>query len=165
MSRAADGEFMQRLKRLDEIFADAPVYFVTACTWRRQTILATAEVKAAVDAFGADGPAAGAWLGAYVVMPDHLHAFVALDGERCPLSRWMKALKACVTKVVRAQGVTGPVWQKGFFDHLLRNGESASDKWAYVRANPVRAGLVAAEEEWPLWGQVHLLRSNDCDLR
>ena len=156
---------MARLKRLDEVFRDAPIYFVTACTWRRRKILAVSDVKEAVDAFGAAGPAAGAWLGSYVLMPDHLHAFVALDGSRCGLPQWMKALKACVAKTVRARGVTGTVWQKGFFDHVLRSGESASDKWAYVRANPVRARLVADEENWPFWGEVHLLRSDDCDRR
>jgi len=96
-------------------------------------------------------------------MPDHLHAFVALDIERCPLSQWMKALKAAIARTLRAQGVEGPIWQKGFFDHLLRSGESASEKWAYVRANPLRAGLVDAEEDWPFWGQLHPLRADDVD--
>jgi hypothetical protein len=26
------------------------------------------------------------------------------------------------------------VWQREFFDHLLRSGESYSEKWNYVRA-------------------------------
>jgi REP-associated tyrosine transposase len=26
-----------------------------------------------------------------------------------------------------------PLWQPGFFDHLLRNDESYSQKWEYVR--------------------------------
>ena len=32
--------------------------------------------------------------------------------------------------------------RRGFFDHVLRNGESYGEKWKYVRENPVRAGLV-----------------------
>lgn len=154
---------MPRLQRLQEVFPDAPVYFVTACTWRLRNVLANDAARQAVESFAGSGPASGAWLGSYVLMPDHLHAFVALDPARCTLSRWMKALKAALSRTLRARGVEGTVWQKGFFDHVLRSGESASEKWAYVLANPVRAGLVAKAEDWPFWGQVHLLRSDDCD--
>ncbi len=35
------------------------------------------------------------------------------------------------------------VWQRDFFDHRLRSQESFDEKVAYIRANPVRAGLVA----------------------
>ena len=154
---------MPRLQRLRDVFPDSPVYFVTACTWSRRKILANDAVHQALESFGASGPASGAWLGSYVLMPDHLHAFVALDPALCTLSRWMKALKAALSRALRAAGVEGTVWQKGFFDHVLRSSESASEKWAYVRANPVRAGLVANAEDWPFRGQVHLLRSDDCD--
>jgi putative transposase len=45
------------------------------------------------------------------------------------------------------------LWQPGFFDHLLRNDESYSQKWEYVRLNPVRAGLVKRADEWPHQGE------------
>jgi len=51
-------------------------------------------------------------------------------------------------------GIASPHSQKGFFDHLLRSGESYSQKWEYVRDNPVRAGLVEAWEEWPYNGEI-----------
>jgi len=35
----------------------------------------------------------------------------------------------------------------GFFDHILRNDESYSEKWEYVRENPVRAGLVQRAQD------------------
>jgi putative transposase len=47
-----------------------------------------------------------------------------------------------------------PLWQPGFFDHVLRNDESYSQKWEYVRENPVRAGLVARADEWPYQGEL-----------
>ena len=51
----------------------------------------------------------------------------------------------------------GRAWQDGFFDHLLRNGESYGEKWNYVRMNPVRAGLVAHPEDWPYAGEIEKL--------
>ena len=36
--------------------------------------------------FGKEGEERGAWLGAYVLMPDHLHAFVIIDDDQLKLS-------------------------------------------------------------------------------
>ncbi len=55
---------------------------------------------------------------------------------------------------VGARGYRGRLWQKGFFDHLLRGHESRSEKWVYIRDNPVRAGLCAAGDDWPFAGYV-----------
>src|SRR5204863_7160709 len=53
-----------------------------------------------------------------------------------------------------------PFWQRGFFDHLIRNTESYAQKWDYVRENPVRAGLVKVAEDWPYQGEiVHIDRA------
>ena len=41
-------------------------------------------------------------------------------------------------------------WQRDFFDHRLRKEESYLGKADYIRANPLRAGLVAASERWSL---------------
>ena len=47
-----------------------------------------------------------------------------------------------------------PLWQPEFFDHLLRSDESRSEKWSYIRENPVDAGLVTRAEDWPYAGWV-----------
>jgi putative transposase len=94
------------------------------------------------------------WIGAYVIMPDHVHLFIATDDEKITVSAWMKSLKNTISKTLRLTGVAPPHWQKTFFDHLLRSGESYSQKWAYVRENPVRAGLVAKSEDWPYLGEI-----------
>jgi REP element-mobilizing transposase RayT len=92
-------------------------------------------------------------------MPDHLHAFVALDAERVNLPALMKSLKNVLSKKLRERGVAPPHWQKGFFDHVLRSQESAGEKWKYVRENPVRAGLVGYSSEWRYLGEIFAL---DC---
>ena len=46
------------------------------------------------------------------------------------------------------------LWQRSFFDHVLRSNESYSEKWNYVRDNPVRAGLVANAADWPYAGEI-----------
>ena len=87
-------------------------------------------------------------------MPDHLHAFVAIDDQKLNLSTWAKSLKNSISKTLRQDGIAPPHWQKTFFDHLLRSAESYTEKWHYVRENPVRGGLVSQWEEWPFRGEV-----------
>src|SRR5213082_3467310 len=63
-------------------------------------------------------------------------------------------LKNALSKVLREKDVLSPHWQKGFFDHILRSGDSYSEKWEYVRENPVRASLVKAGTDWPFVGEI-----------
>ena len=142
-----------RLRRLDRLFVDSPIYFITACSVDRWPILDCEPVHNAFRTFCLNSPQHGAWVGRYVLMPDHLHLFVSV--VEISLSNWVKSLKNALSKTLRIAGQEGPHWQKGFFDHLLRSGESYSQKWDYVRENPVRAGLAESAEDWPFAGEIH----------
>jgi putative transposase len=146
-----------RLRRLDWVFDREPIYFVTACTAQRQRILATEPIHKAFVTFAAAGNERGALVGRYVIMPDHFHLFVALDPEKITLSAWVKSFKNHISKELRNRGEPAPHWQRGFFDHALRSGESYEEKWEYVLRNPVRAGLVRGPEEWPYQGEISVL--------
>ncbi len=90
-------------------------------------------------------------------MPDHVHFFCAEQaaGAKQNLSRFIGAWKEWTAKaLVKTLNLSAPIWQKQFFDHVLRGGESYAEKWSYVRENPVRAGLVAQWDEWPWQGFV-----------
>jgi len=89
-----------RLGRLDRIYVRAPIYFLTACTAQRKPLLAKQDVHEAFIRFAKQGPAHGVWIGAYVLMPDHLHAFVALDAQGVNLSALMKSLKECAVEEI-----------------------------------------------------------------
>ena len=168
----------RRLRRLNEVWTPRgrPVFFVTICTADRRPWLDRPEIHRAFVAFCAQSPErAGAWVGQYVLMPDHVHLFVSVDGSQA-LSRWVGALKRHLAKVHRESGPNPPgaqprptpsgnskaghfdrAWQAGFLDHLLRSGESYAEKWNYVRMNPVRAGLIEQSEDWPYAGKVEAL--------
>ena len=139
--------------RLNEIFQkyDPPVYFVTVCTENRRKLSAKEKVHAALMKYGQFGIEKGVALGRYVIMPDHIHLFVSgtIDFD---LGLWMRGVKRVVAAAV--SGGRGGLWQRGFFDHLIRNNESYSEKWDYVLENPVRAGLVSSAEEWPFQGEI-----------
>ncbi len=145
---------MSRLTRLDTVFTDAPVYFITACTEKRALLLADLGTHEVFSRFCSEARSRGVLVGRYVLMPDHLHLFACIPPGALGLSMWMKSLKNTLSKHWRGQGIEAPHWQKGFFDHLIRSSESHAEKWKYVRENPVRAGLVRKAEEWPYAGSI-----------
>jgi putative transposase len=146
----------ERLRRLERIFDASPIYFVTACAKQRHSIFASPEVHRAFLDFAEHGEDRGTYIGAYVITPDHIHFFVALNRDT-ELAAWMKSLKNSLSKTLRNLDVPTPHWQKGFFDHVLRSTDSYSQKWEYVRDNPVRAGLAKTWEDWPFRGEAHPL--------
>lgn len=175
-----------RLKRLDRLFTSQPLYFVTTNTEDRKPILANAKIHENFRKFCEAGLTRGVFVGKYVLMPDHLHLFVAFgdkyesaliahrsqsdatgngavaavcDRRLSPLSEWMKSLKNLLSKTLRGMNVPAPHWQKGFFDHVMRSEESYSEKWLYVAENPVRKHLVTHPEDWPYQGEIYPLQS------
>ena len=144
----------ERLRRLSQVFERSPIYFATICTTNRRAILANNIVHSAFVDFARIGPTHGAWVGAYVIMPDHLHLFLSFDRDSITLSAWVKSLKNALSKVLRPSENPSPQWQKGFFDHVLRSQESYGEKWNYVRQNPVRAGFVEEWKDWPYLGEI-----------
>jgi len=128
------------------------------CTANRRHILATEAIHESLFHFAQEGQEHGAWVGAYVLMPDHVHAFVAIDDQKISLSKWMKSLKNALSKTMRSKRIPAPHWQKTFFDHVLRSADSYTEKWHYVRENPVRAGLVRKWQGWPFQGEIFPLQ-------
>ena len=92
---------------------------------------------------------------------DHVHFFCAPELDARPLSIFVGSWKQWTSKAITrnaALALTPPIWQEEFFDHALRSSESYSEKWNYVRENPVRADLVASPDEWPWQGEIEELR-------
>src|SRR5437764_14928709 len=123
----------------------SPAVFRDPQYTQRRKLLANGQVHSRLIEFAKLGEQRGIALGRYVIMPDHIHLFVR-GGIDFVLIQWARMLKRSLSKAISAPL---PHWQKGFFDHLIRHSESYSEKWKYVRQNPVRAGLVNYPDEWP----------------
>ncbi len=117
-----------RLQRLDWVFGESPIYFITACTCERRPLLANPGVQQAFVEFSRKALQHRVYVGRYVLMPDHLHLFAAFGAGAAPVGAWMKSLKNALSKTLRGQGVESPHWQKGFFGHALRSQESYEQK-------------------------------------
>ena len=144
----------KHLRRLDRIFLEAPIYFVTTCVAYRRPLLAEADVVAILIEEWRTAMKRHEWaVGRYVIMPDHVHFFCRPQPQAKRLADFIRAWKSWSARsVLRTLGRPSPLWQPEFFDHLLRSETSYLEKWDYVRHNPMRAGLTSDLSEWPWQG-------------
>jgi putative transposase len=142
-------EYPKLPPRLRWIFAHNPLFFVTFATYERRKVLASYAVHNAFVAFATNASSDhNIAVGRYVIMPDHLHLFVR-GPDDFQLGRWIGLLKQSLGKEIGRTGTSPAIWQ--------RTNESYSQKWNYVRDNPVRAGLVANAADWPYSGEIVLI--------
>jgi len=84
-------------------------------------------------------------------------------GSRLSRPNGTAATSAALPREMRADATSAslprlpPLFQRDCWDRQLRTGESYVQKWAYVRNNPVRKGLVANADDWPYQGRMNIL--------
>ena len=72
----------------------------------------------------------------YVIMPDHLHLILALDGQSASVPQILASYKSGVSrKCGRA------VWQKSYYDHVIRGRRDFEEIWQYIDNNPQKRWL------------------------
>jgi putative transposase len=125
-------------------------YFITICTADRRKVLTNPAVcNRLLDLLREESVIRS--FSAYCMMPDHLH-FLAqgLDGT----SDLLALVKSFRIKSSRGHSrLTGNVlWQKKFYDHVLRSTISLDSVAWYIWLNPVRAGLSKNAGEFPFAG-------------
>lgn len=75
----------------------------------------------------------------FAVMPNHVHLLLQIcthDGRTVTapsISTVMNQLKGIVTK-----RIGHPVWQKGFYDHVVRSDRDYREIWNYIEGNPYK---------------------------
>jgi len=128
------------------------VYHVSTATVDRRPVFTDLSTgRLVVQALRREDQAGHTETLAFVVMPDHLHWLVRLTGNR-DLSSSVSVVKSYSSRRLNeAFDVNGPVWQRGFYDHALRDERSLQDIARYIVANPIRAGLVSRFGDYPLW--------------
>jgi REP-associated tyrosine transposase len=82
---------------------------------------------------------------AWVVMPNHVHAAFVLNSVWL-FSRSILSWKGFTARHINSLiGRTGSVWQRDYFDRLIRNAKHLANCIRYIRRNPQKARLQAGE--------------------
>ncbi len=153
----------RRLLRLRDYDYTRPgAYFVTVCTRRRACLFGhIADGMMRPNTLGAIVETCWltlphhyphARLDAFVVMPNHAHGILFLDDDaiarratskRHGLSEIMRAFKTFSSRRVNAlsNGSGARVWQRGYYEHIIRNETSLRRLRNYIETNPLRWDL------------------------
>ena len=132
------------------------VVYLTVCTANRSRWLQDPELAAIcrdeIVALNDVLPVIG-----YCIMPDHVHTLLCNVGSSP--GKIMNSFKGRSSRRVREARPGLDVWQKGYWDHIVRRSEGLYRVLQYIFLNPVRAGLVDDwwDYEWlgaPLPGDV-----------
>ena len=96
---------------------------------------------------------------AMVLLPDHFHAIWTMPTEDEDFSSRISVVKALFSKQIEREGeaVTASrtarrergIWQRRFYDHLIRDECDLQNHIDYIHINPVKHGYVERVHDWP----------------
>lgn len=87
----------------------------------------------------------------FTIMPNYWHAMIVPPADnRRQLAAILKRIKGRSGRHIRTLiGGRGPIWQAEWFDRWMRNDAEWEKCVAYIRNNPVKAGLAPTWQEHP----------------
>lgn len=149
-------------------YRQSGAYFVTVCIYQRHNTFGTViDGNMVLSQWGeivdeewrrTETVRANVELDAYVIMPNHLHGVVLivedatangsanqyqnakLQNTAGSLGQIVGHFKSIATKRIRSvvAPCDAPVWQRGYYEHIIRNEESLNEIRAYIVSNPRR---------------------------
>ena len=151
-----------RLKEYD--YSSVGCYFITVCTYKRARVLSNivgaihespkiqlTEQGKIVDNILSNLPMhLGVEIGTYAIMPDHIHLVIAVTEDkkrairesplqaRSIISKVVGFIKMNASKAIHQQYGDVPVWQRGYYDHIIRNYADYQETVRYISENPIR---------------------------
>ncbi len=154
------------LRLKDHDYSCAGAYFVTICSWRREFIFGNV-VGGKIILNDCGRIVEKAWLDLphhyqniavdeFNVLPDHFHGIlfqIAIQQEekaiRHGLSEIIRGFKSRSARQINLiRDTTGiPVWQRGFYDRIIRNSAEMNLIRRYIAENPTRW---ESDEKYPL---------------
>ena len=137
-------------------------YFITQVTYRREPWLYSEvgrkALRKAIEKVREKYPFA---IDAFVLLPEHFHCLWTLPEGDGDFSTRLRLIKTFVTKHYGEQlGVTRDIsasrrqrkesnlWQRRFWEHLIRDERDFAQHCDYIHYNPVRHRLCQSPQDW-----------------
>ena len=125
-------------------------YFISSATWERRELFRVPQVaEILLQRILACRDKGAYQLHEFVVMPNHFHLLLT-PGETTSLEKALQLIKGGSShEIHKHSGNHIEIWQVGFHDWTIRDGEDYRAKVGYIQMNPVQAHLVERPEDWP----------------
>jgi putative transposase len=143
-----------RLRYLD--YSAPGVFFVTVCAHgRRRTFGEVSDDRVVLSAAGLiverqidqlPERLTSVALDSFVVMPNHVHVLIELHErarQASPLRVVVGSFKSGSSREINAlRGTPGTqIWQRGYYDHVVRDEDDLMRAREYIEMNPIRWAL------------------------
>ena len=127
-------------------------YFVTICCDQRSPYLRSPGVAQCVLQLVQQTAAKYSFLlHAFCVMPDHLHVLAQGIEPHSDLSEFIRIFKQH-TSFAFQKTCRHRLWEKSYYDYVLRPSDSIEGVACYIWWNPVRKQLCVIPQEFPFTG-------------
>src|SRR2546421_3215013 len=135
--------FMKQLRLSRTDYIGRRAYFITICTENRAPSFSPERTGPwLLEKLFATASSFDFLLHAYCVMPDHLHWVSEGCKDTCDLIKFVDLFKQRTAyEFTREQ--RSRLWQRRYYDHILRQSDAVEDVACYIWWNPVRKGLCA----------------------
>jgi putative transposase len=140
------------------VFVDGGCWFFTVNLEDRSGRLLTERIGALREAVAKVRRSLPFDINAWVVLPDHVHAIWTLPPDDSDFSTRWRLIKTFLSKSLPAGEWRSAVhkarneraiWQRRYWEHLIRDEKDYLRHVHYCYFNPVKHGLVANVEDWP----------------
>ena len=154
MEKRYDSEFAFRyhrksIRQPNHNYAWSGIYLITICAEQREPVFDTPELRTILretwEALPGRFPSVE--LDEFVIMPDHVHFIVRLQGnveKPTSLVRVIDAYKSLTTMAwlrhIKATGMecSAIIWQRGYHDRGIRDAKELEWARQYIRNNPLK---------------------------
>jgi putative transposase len=140
------------------VFVRGGCWFFTVTLLDRRVRLLTDWIDALRDATQRTRQRYPFQIDAFVVLPDHMHAIWTLPPGDADFSTRWRLIKSYFAKAIpktewlspvrEARGERG-IWQRRFWEHLVRDERDFERHVEYCYINPVKHGYVTRVQDWP----------------
>ncbi len=142
------------------VYVPGGTYFFTVVTYNRRPIFSTQDaVEKLREAFRYTMERFPFIIVACVILPDHLHFIWTLPSYSRDFSTRWRLIKSYFTRNWNPKGTISvslsrqkkgeaDVWQRRFWEHMIRDEDDLSNHVEYIHYNPVKHGLVNAPADW-----------------
>ncbi|MCI0448394.1 MAG: transposase [Chlorobi bacterium] len=126
------------------------LYFITICTFNKNPYFKNHEIaKVLEEEFKFRISKNEVFIYCYCIMPDHFHLLLSFtDQYNKSLQVWISSFKRFTSKTVKERFNLNKLWQRNFYEHIVRTDESFSSIAEYILNNQVRKGMVKHWQEY-----------------
>lgn len=122
----------KNLRLKDYNYSSNGYYFITICARDRRVFRDNQEIIRET-LYSLPQRYKGVSLDYSVVMDDHLHSILILNDSGKTISEVVRQFKAFVTLKTKRK----EIWQKGFYEHVIRNEKALEKIREYIQNNPL----------------------------